>query len=196
QIFANGGGAFQYVVAAGRPLLKVSQIDVSPYVQDDWRIIPSVTLSLGLRYETQTNIHDKGDFAPRIGVAWGLGGNQGRLRQPKTVIRAGFGMFYDRFDLGEALTSERFNGIVQQRYVVQNPQFFIGGIPPLSQLGAGPVTTSATRPAQRAAGPLTTYRIDPGLVAPRIIQSAIGVDRQLPKNITLSVSYYNSRGVH
>jgi hypothetical protein len=181
QIFAKGGGAFQYVVAAGRPLLNVSQVDVSPYVQDDWRIIPSVTLSLGLRYETQTNIHDKADFAPRIGVAWGLGGNQGRLRQPKTVIRAGFGMFYDRFGLSEALTSERFNGIVQQRFVVQNPQFFIGGIPPLSQL---------------AAGPLTTYKIDPGLVAPRIIQSAIGVDRQLPKNITLSVSYYNSRGVH
>jgi len=181
QIFANGGGAFQYVVAGGRPLLNVSQVDVSPYVQDDWRIIPSVTLSLGLRYETQTNIHDKGDFAPRIGVAWGLGGNQGRLRQPKTVIRAGFGMFYDRFDLGQALTSERFNGIVQQRFVVQNPQFFIGSVPPLSQLSAGP---------------LTTYRIDPGLVAPRIIQSAIGVDRQLPKNITLSVSYYNSRGVH
>ena len=181
QIFANGGGAFQYVVAGGRPLLNVSQVDVSPYVQDDWRIIPSVTLSLGLRYETQTNIHDKGDFAPRIGVAWGLGGNQGRLRQPKTVIRAGFGLFYDRFGLSEALTSERFNGIVQQRFVVQNPQFFIGSVPPLSQL---------------AAGPLTTYRIDPGLVAPRIIQSAIGVDRQLPKNITLSVSYYNSRGVH
>ena len=181
QLFANGGGAFQYVVSAGTRLLNVSQMDVSPYVQDDWRIIPSVTLSLGLRYETQTNIPDKGDFAPRIGVAWGLGGNQGRLRQPKTVIRAGFGLFYDRFALSEVLNSERLNGIVQQRYVVQNPHFYIGSIPPRSQLSTGP---------------LTTYRIDPGLVAPRIIQSAIGVDRQLPKNITLSVSYYNSRGVH
>ena len=181
QITANGGGAFQYVAAGGTPLLRINQVDVAPYVQDDWRIIPSVTLSLGLRYEVQTGIHDKGDFAPRIGVAWGLGGNQGRLRQPKTVIRAGFGMFYDRFALDQSLTAERFNGIVQQRYVVQNPQFYIGSIP---------------APSQLAAGPLTTYRIDPGLVAPRIIQTAIGVDRQLPKNITLSVSYYNSRGVH
>ena len=166
---------------AGTPLLRINQVDVAPYVQDDWRIIPSVTLSLGLRYEVQTSIHDKGDFAPRIGVAWGLGGDQGRLRQPKTVIRGGFGMFYDRFALDQSLTAERFNGIVQQRYVVQNPQFYIGSIP---------------APSQLAAGPLTTYRIDPGLVAPRIIQTAIGVDRQLPKNITLSVSYYNSRGVH
>ncbi len=103
QIVANGGGAFQYVVAGGRPLLNVNQVDVAPYVQDDWHIIPSVTLSLGLRYEAQTNIHDKGDFAPRIGVAWGMGGNQGRLRQPKTVIRAGFGLFYDRFALGAGI---------------------------------------------------------------------------------------------
>ncbi len=182
QIFANGGGAFQYVVAGGTPLLRISQTDVAPYIQDDWRILPSVTLSLGLRYETQTNIHDKGDFAPRIGVAWGLGGNQGRLRQPKTVIRAGFGLFYDRFGLSQALTAERFNGIIQQQYTVQNPQFFIGSIPTLSQIGVGQ--------------PVTTYRTDPTLVAPRIIQTAIGVDRQLPKNITLSVSYYNSRGVH
>ena len=182
QILANGGGAFQYVVAGGTPLLNTNQVDIAPYIQDDWRVLPSVTLSLGLRYEAQTNIHDKGDFAPRIGVAWGLGGNQGRLRQPKTVIRAGFGLFYDRFALGQVLTAERFNGLVQQRYTVQNPQFFTGDIPPLSQLAVGQ--------------PVTTYKIDPGLVAPRIIQSAIGVDRQLPKNITLSVSYYNSRGVH
>ena len=64
QIAANGGGAFQYVVATGRPLLNVNQVDVAPYIQDDWHIIPSVTVSLGLRYEAQTNIHDKGDFAP------------------------------------------------------------------------------------------------------------------------------------
>ncbi len=183
QIAANGGGAFQYVVAGGRPLLNTNQIDIAPYIQDDWHLIPSVTLSLGLRYEAQTNIHDKGDFAPRIGVAWGLGGNQGRLRQPKTVIRAGFGLFYDRFALAQVLSAERFNGLVQQRYVVQNPQFFFTQIAdPLALVPTGT--------------PSVTYQIDPGLVAPRIIQSAIGVDRQLPKNITLSVSYYNSRGVH
>jgi len=174
--------AFQYVVAAGNPLLHVDQMDVAPFVQDDWRVIPSLTLSLGLRYEAQTNIHDHGNFAPRVGVAWGLGGGQGRLRQPKTVIRAGFGLFYDRFALAQVLTAERFDGVVQQGYVVQNPQFFTGNIPPLSQIALGQ--------------PLSTYKIDSGLVPPRIIQSAIGVDRQLPKNITLSFNYTDSRGVH
>jgi len=176
----NAFKAFQYVVAAGTPLLRINQVDVAPFVQDDWRVIPSLTLSLGLRYEVQTNIHDTGHFAPRLGVAWGLGGGQGRLRQPKTVIRGGFGMFYDRFALAQVLNSERFDGQVQQRFVVPNPQFFIGSIP--SDLSAFAQTT--------------TYRIDPGLVAPRIIQSAIGVDRQLPKNISLSVNYTDSRGIH
>ena len=172
--------ASQYVVVAGNPLLHVNQVDVAPFVQDDWRVIPSLTLSLGLRYEAQTNIHDKGNFAPRVGVAWGLGGGQGRLRQPKTVIRAGFGLFYDRFALAQVLYAERFDGVVQQGYVVPNPKFFIGNIP-----------ADLSKIAQ-----LTTYRIDSGLVPPRIMQSAIGVDRQLPKNITLSFNYTDSRGVH
>ena len=177
-----GFKAFQYLVVAGNPLLHTNQVDVAPFVQDDWRVIPSLTLSLGLRYEAQSNIHDKGNFAPRIGLAWGIGGGQGRLRQPKTVVRAGFGIFYDRFGLGQVMNAERFDGIVQQRYLVQNPQFFTSNIPPLSQLALGQ--------------PITTYRIDPTLVAPRIIQSAIGIDRQLPKNMTVSLNYTNSRGVH
>ena len=128
QIVANGGGAFQYVVAGGDPLSARQSggcraLHSGRLARDSQR-----HLSLGLRYEAQTNIHDKGDFAPRIGVAWGLGGNQGRLRQPKTVIRAGFGLFYDRFALAQVLNAERFNGMVQQRYVVQNPQFFLPAI--------------------------------------------------------------------
>jgi hypothetical protein len=179
----TGFDAFQYLVVAGNPLERLNQTDVAPFVQDDWRVIPSVTLSLGLRYEVQNNIHDSGHFAPRVGVAWGLGGGQGRLRQPKTVIRAGFGLFYDRFLLPQVLNAHRFNGVVQQAYVISNPQFFIGNVPTPAQL------------AQEGL-PVTSYRIDPTLAPPRIIQSAIGVDRQLPKNITLSFNYTDSRGEH
>ena len=68
------------------------------FAGDDWKIRPNLTLSLGLRYETQTNIHDWTDFAPRIGIAWAPGSGAG-LARPKSVVRAGFGMFYDRFAL-------------------------------------------------------------------------------------------------
>jgi Carboxypeptidase regulatory-like domain len=177
-----GFKALQYLRGAGNPLLHISQTDVAPYIQDDWRVVPGFTLSLGLRYEAQTNIHDHGNFAPRIGVAWAPGGSRGGLRQPKTVVRAGFGFFYDRFGLAQVLNAERFNGVVQQGYVIPNPAFFVGNIPPLSEIGS--------------VQPPIVYTIDSGLVAPRIMQSAIGVDRQLPGNVTLSLNYTDSRGLH
>src|SRR5262249_4137368 len=95
QIRALGGGATQFTIAGGQSLADVAQVDIGAFVQDDWRVKPNLTLSLGLRYETQTNIHDWRDIAPRLGFAWapGSGGRQGRA---KIVIRGGFGMFYDR----------------------------------------------------------------------------------------------------
>jgi len=121
QIRVLGGGPSQYSVAGGQPLVNVNQVDIAPFIQDDWRIMPSMTLSLGMRYEGQTNIGNKNAWAPRVGLAWGLGGGQGRLRNPKTVIRAGFGLFYDRVDMALTLAAERQNGIVQQTYLLQYP---------------------------------------------------------------------------
>ena len=64
---------------------------------------PNLTLSLGLRYEVQTAVTDHDDFAPRMGFAWAPG-NAKNGRQ-KTVIRGGFGMFYDR--IGHTLYRDR-----------------------------------------------------------------------------------------
>ena len=64
------------------------------FVNDDWRVRSNLTLSYGLRYEAQTNIGDHGDFAPRLGLAWGIGGKNGRTA--KTILRAGSGTFFDR----------------------------------------------------------------------------------------------------
>ena len=91
QIRAQAGGAATFSIFAGNPLATVSQFDIEPYVQDDWRYKPNLTLSYGLRYETQTNIHDLADFAPRAAIAWGIGGGAGKTT--KTVLRAGFGVF-------------------------------------------------------------------------------------------------------
>ena len=73
--------------------------DAGPFIQDDWRIKPNLTLSLGLRYEVQTLISDHKDIAPRLGFAWAPG-NAKNGRQ-KTVIRGGFGIFYDRVSYGD-----------------------------------------------------------------------------------------------
>jgi hypothetical protein len=176
-----GGGASQFSIAAGNPLANLNQVDIGAYIGDDWRMKPNLTLSLGLRYETQTNIHDWRDWAPRIGFAWAPGQSKNNPR-PKLVLRGGFGIFYDRFGEQNVLTAERYNGITQQQYVVTNPDFY-PNIPSISQLGQFATT-------QRV------QEIASNLRAPYIIQSAFTVERQLPKNTTVSLSYLNSHGLH
>jgi hypothetical protein len=193
QIIANGGGPIQYNVASGQPLLGLGQVDAGLFIQDDWKVKPSITLSIGLRYEIQNNISDKGDWAPRIGVAWGIGGAQGRLRQPKMVLRAGSGFFYDRFSINNTLSADRFNGVNQVTYTVPlcttlpcapNTEFFPAAGVPIPALSQLPTGASAT------------FHVDPNLHVPTMLQSAIGIDRQLPKNITVSINYLNTHGTH
>lgn len=180
QLQALGAGPNQFTLTAGTPVSDVSQYDLGFFVQEDWRLKPNFTLSLGLRYETQNNIGDHKDFAPRVGFAWGLGG--GKSRQPKTVVRGGFGIFYDRFSEDMTLQATRLNGITQQQFVVPFPNFF-------------PIFPSAAAlDASRV--PQAVRRVDSNLHAPYMMQSAVGVDRQLPKNVSLSVNYTNTRGVH
>ncbi len=143
---------------------------------------PNVSLDFGLRFETQNAIHDHGNWAPRLGFAWGVGG---RSAPPKVVIRGGFGIFYDRFQTAEILQAARLNGVVQQQYIVDNPTCFPGVDVALSSFSnCGTPTAGATN----------TYQIDSRLRAPYTLQSAISAERQLTKLATLSVTYLNSRG--
>jgi len=178
QIQAAGGGASQFKMIAGNPLASVQYLDVEPYVEDDWKVLPKMTVSAGLRFETQTHIRDHADFAPRIGIAWGLG----KGKSAKTVLRAGAGIFYDRIRQDTILTTNRYNGINQQQYIVASPNFF-PTIPPLSTLSAS------------LASP-TIDQLDPNLRAPYTTQSGIGLERQLTKNATVSVTYLNTHAVH
>jgi hypothetical protein len=176
-----GGGASQFSINAGNATISGDQIDLGAFVGDDWKIRPNLTLSLGLRYETQTNIHDWTDFAPRTGIAWAPGGGAGQA-QSKSVVRAGFGMFYDRFALPNVLATERYNGVVQQQYFVPNPDFY-PVVPPVGLL-PGPLPSS------------TIQTISPILRAPYLMQSAVSFERQLPFNTTMAVTYANSHGLH
>ncbi len=173
-----GGGAAQFSINSGNPLISAGQFDLGAFMGDDWKARRNLTLSLGLRYEDQTNIHDWRDFAPRIGLAWAPSGKS----QSKSVIRAGFGIFYDRFSLSNILTAQRYNGVIQQQYVITNPDFF-PAVPPVSSL-PGPLPSS------------TIQRISPTLRAPYLMQSALGFERQLPFSTTVAVTYANSHGLH
>ncbi len=85
----------EYDVTVGNPNSKVNVFDAGLFFQDDYKINPKFTLSYGLRYETQSWIGDHHDWAPRISLAWAPGHGNG---PSKTVIRAGYGWFFDRFN--------------------------------------------------------------------------------------------------
>jgi len=177
-----GGAPTQFSITAGAPELSVHQADVGVFAGDDWRARPNLTVSMGLRYEAQTNIHDHRDWAPRISLAWGVGG---KAAKPKFVIRTGFGMFYDRFALTNTLTAQRFGGVgpgVEQQYVVTNPAFY-PAIPLIASL-AGASTTQVTQEVS------SRFR------SPYLMQSALSVERQLISGTTLAVTYSNSHGLH
>jgi hypothetical protein len=181
----NSGGtpyATQLTYTTGLPSADVTYDDAGLYLQDDWRIRPNITVSAGLRFETQNAIHDHSDWAPRLGIAWGVGG---RSAPPKVVIRGGFGMFYDRFQAGQILQAERLNGVTQQQFIVSNPTCFPGVDVALTDFSScGPPTSGAS----------TVYQIGPRLHAPYTLQGALSVERQIAKVATLSVTYLSSRG--
>ena len=178
QIRLLGGGASQFSLAGGNPLAAATQIDGAFFATDDFRWKPNVTISYGLRVETQSNINDHMDFAPRFGLSWAVG--QKGSAPPKVVIRLGGGLFYDRVAENLYLQTLRFNGQLQHNYIVPQPNFF-PAIPSLASLVASPDTIRA---------------LDSTLRAPYITQLVAGFDRQLRSNITLSVNYTSSRGIH
>jgi uncharacterized membrane protein YgcG len=142
-----------------------------------------------LRYETQTNIHDRTDFAPRVAFAWSPGASaQGR--QQNMVIRGGIGIFYDRFRENSTLQANRFNGSNRQQFVVTATQ--PNGPVFLDRFPIAPSVAELTA----FNVPQTVRRVAPDLQSPYTIQTALSVERQLPYSTTLSVSYINARTLH
>ncbi len=109
-----------------------------------------------------------------------------RTRVQKLCLRGGFGIFYDRFPLSYSLAAERYNGIVQQQYVVTNPDSVPGfpafpNVPSLSALAA-------------FQSQQVIQQVSPSLRSPYVLQTAATLERQLPKSTTLALTYTNSRG--
>src|SRR6185437_44889 len=175
------------------PLVRVLLFDASLFYQDDWRWKPNLTLSYGLRYEGQNRIHDHADVAPRFSLAWAPG-TIGKT-PPKTVFRAGYCCFYNRFTVPNSFNSTtgtpyviqaiHQNGINQQSFVVNKPDFY----DPTTPASAASLDTSATSLP-------TFYSIDPHFHAALDMQGGVGVDRQIGKLGTFNVTYLLTRGIH
>ncbi len=189
-IRALGGGPSQFQIVGGSPAARVSQWDIAPFVEDDWRATPDLLVSVGLRYEFQNNITSHLDLAPRGGFAWSPGAKTA-AGQPETVIRGGFGVFYDRFGESQVLQARRYDGVTLQQYVVSDPAL-LGEITFDSQGAVASLPSAAELAAFSL--PQTTWQIAPDLRAPYTIQSSLGIERQLPGNFTFSATFLAAQG--
>jgi len=185
----EGGGASFYSLnfnTAGTAAARANWFDAGLFVQDDYKFRPNVSVSFGLRYETQNNLGDHADFAPRVGIAWGIDGN-GKNKSPKTILRLGYGIFYDRFAENLVLQQELANGLIQQQFLIPSPQFFLPNQPFTPADPGFPTTAGSSQ---------TVYVKNPDLRTPYIMQAGVTLERQLSKFANLSMTYLNSRGVH
>ena len=169
----EAGTPAQFSRNAGIAATQVSQSDAGVFVGDDWRARPNVTVSFGLRYETQSNLGGRLDFAPRAGLAWSV---------RKMVVRAGMGTFYSRIPPVTTLNRLRYNGTTQQSYLIFNPAFY-PVVPSIADLSAGQE-------------PQVLQPVAAGLAAPRLYQASVGIERQLNQKSRVSLTEVESRGVH
>jgi hypothetical protein len=180
----NAGGTFYFAdlqaYAAGRPYAfaqqqgngKVDWLEkvLGAYVKDDWQVRPGLILSLGLRYDWSNYFTDNNNVAPRLSAAYTIGKND--------VLRGGGGVFYDKigpFPVLDVLHSLP-GGL--RRIVLTNP-----GYPDPFQIA---LATGATAPS--------ITRFAPGIQIPYTFQYSAGLEHQLVKGTTLTVTYTGSRG--
>jgi Carboxypeptidase regulatory-like domain len=168
----------QFSITTGTPIQSVGVIDLGLYAEDDWKVRPNFTLSYGLRFETQNHIPNKANFGPRVALSYGLGGGG---KPPKTVLRAGYGIFFNRYTYDLLLNVDRYN--LNQQGQVQSIQPNPNGTPPDS-------TT------QDSLALPTYYRTQPGLNAPATIETGTGIEHQVNKSVSVSATYLYSRGIH
>jgi hypothetical protein len=174
--------------ATGATAARANVFDAAVFFQDDWKANHYLTLSGGMRWESQNHIADHDDWAPRVSFAYALDGHKDK-KQPKTVLRGGYGIFYDRFTIADLLSVERYNGSLnsQKQTTISNPTCFNStSLSSLDLSTCGPATSSTS----------TIDMVAPGFHSPYTQQAGTSLERQLTKTTTLTATFLHSFGVH
>ncbi|HSP36064.1 MAG TPA: TonB-dependent receptor, partial [Thermoanaerobaculia bacterium] len=200
--FANGTPAsFQQAfpgVGTSGPETHPNLNEYGLFVQDEWRVLQSLTVNLGLRYDQQkmeqpsvlnpdaqlqaagyfTNKIpiDNNNIGPRLGVAWTP------FASNRTVVHAGYGVFYGRTPSIMIGTAHSNNGINVQTLT------FTGAATPAYPNIFTTVPTGGTAPKP------TIFVFDPNFQNPKVQQSSIGVDQQIGNDYSLGVTYQYVKG--
>jgi hypothetical protein len=163
-----------------------SYVNVDLFAQDDWEVRRGFTLNLGARYEKQTSSPDNNNIMPRTGFAWDLNKNG------RTVVRGGYGRFYDQLFDNIPNTEDLF-GITGNFSITLTPTGNPGVFPTF------PAVLSAL-PAGFGAALGRTVTLDLGALDPAARktpysdQFTIGVARELGPDLALKMDYTYLRG--
>jgi hypothetical protein len=167
-----GYGPSQFSMTAGDPNVRFRDTSVGAFVQDDWIQSPRLTLTYGVRFESQSAASRPG-VGPRAGIAVALDPAR------KNVIRAGAGSFFQRIAPELTLDVTRLDGHHQQQVLIDHPSFF-------PFIPADLTTTTAASQ--------TIYRAAADLRAPRILIAAASYERELPARMFVTMKYSYQRG--
>ncbi|HEV2386133.1 MAG TPA: TonB-dependent receptor [Candidatus Acidoferrales bacterium] len=169
--------------------------DIGLFANDSWRMSPTVTVNLGMRYDRQrmpdpqipnsllpesnSFPDDRDGFGPRVGVAWDISG------KGTTVIRGGYGIYY-----GRVINSTIFNAIANSGNPAGQLAFFFRP----TTLTAPSYPNIAAVPPPGKLNPPDVVVFGPDTQNPMIQEVDAVFEHQLARNTALSVSYLGSFG--
>ncbi|HMG34734.1 MAG TPA: TonB-dependent receptor [Blastocatellia bacterium] len=165
------------------------------FVQDEWHVRPNLTLSAGARWDNESVLQDRDNFSPRVAIAWDPFGGRSSdathrlLRRGTTVIRAGFGIFYNRallrtmddFSLGRSSIVVDSDLQKEVLALVRFPQ---------------PISDHAI--AEHFGVKETSFlrRVSDRLQIPYTLQTGFGIERKVRDDLVANVDYIFTRGAH
>ncbi|MFP5230968.1 MAG: carboxypeptidase regulatory-like domain-containing protein [Acidobacteriota bacterium] len=168
-----------YAQNFGDPNTNFSEIRSAAWVQDHWTPLRSLAFDYGFRYEYNrlpgSLPQHPLNLSPRFGFAWSP--------NRRTVVRGGFGIYFDRYLLGTISRIEEFNG-------TRGEQQFAEGATAANFYQQG-AAFAAAHPGL----PSSIWQAQPSMANPYAETASLGVERQLPSQWTLSAEYRFVHGV-
>jgi hypothetical protein len=169
--------------------ISAHELDLGVYLEDDWKARDNLTISYGIRMEAQNYINSTHDFAPRVSIAYGIPRKGGK--PTLTVLRGGFGIFYDRYSVGSISSVIAGNPINQSSTTYFNPGTATAPCTPAT-IGNCTLGSSSAGSFSRVQVPAA----DTGLRAPYLVEAAVTLEQKLGKYTSFTATYLNGHGEH